>query len=348
MEACRIVDDTVFTCPRCFRTAPLAAAGRFCPRCGLIDVKESAGDTAPLDLVSRDGKTYRVEDRIALGTICNVYRCRFRAGHDGAPVEGVFKIARDARVNPLLANEAAILQHLHRADNDGRARPFLPAFEATLNVTDNAGAPPRAANVLRNHPEIHSPDELFTLAEVRAQYPAGIDARDMAWIWRRLLSVLGFAHASGVVHRAVLPGNVLIEPAGHKLVLADWCFAARQSDGGGVRTAASAPYTTDGGHRDWYRREAASDRPPVPALDVALGARCMIELMGGDAVRGELPPAVEPAIGRYFGRCIDTPARVDTPRLLDDFDRLIEVLWGPRTFRPFEMPARARPPRQGV
>ena len=55
-----------------------AAATKFCPRCGLADVQETAADTSPLEITV--GKnTYHVLDRIAIGSICSIYRCRFTA-----------------------------------------------------------------------------------------------------------------------------------------------------------------------------------------------------------------------------------------------------------------------------
>jgi hypothetical protein len=44
-----------------------------------------------------------------------------------------------------------------------------------------------------------------TLAQVRAAYPRGVDPRDAAWMWRRLLVAVGAAHRAGVIHGAVLP-----------------------------------------------------------------------------------------------------------------------------------------------
>ncbi|MCY0672106.1 hypothetical protein OVX45_27535, partial [Klebsiella pneumoniae] len=76
-----------------------------------------------------------------------------------------------------------------------------------------------------------------------------------------------------------------------------------------------------------------------------MGARCMIELLGGDPVSAELSPAVDPALRRYFSRCLD-PASADERslawKLLEDFDRLIEALWGPRQFRPLALPPKRR------
>jgi hypothetical protein len=76
-------------------------------------------------------------------------------------------------------------------------------------------------------------------------------------------------------------------------------------------------------------------------LDVALGARCALELLGGDPVRGTASPALEPALARYFERCATSGARAgvdDAPRALADFDRLIDTLWGPRQFRVLTLP----------
>jgi hypothetical protein len=280
----------------------------------LADVAEAVGDSGALELVAGE-RTYRVLDRIALGSISSVYRCGF-----GESIAGICKIARDPCTNDLLVNEAKVLEWLAAVDR-GRFAPFLPRVEASIALREAAGSEARQANVLRMDEKIRSPDELYTLDEVRAAYPRGLGARHVAWIWRRVLSVLGFAHASGVVHGAVLPEHVLIEPREHKLVLIDWCCAAL-----GYR---NSPVAIVGGYRDWYAREGALRRAPTTGLDVALGARCMIELLGQQAL--------EPGLSRYFARCRGRE-RADAWKLLEDFDRLIEATWGPRKFVELRMP----------
>lgn len=337
--------DFTFTCPRCLLTAPPRSGLKFCPRCGLAGADEaSAADRAPLELSVGTGR-YRVLDRAAVGSVCSVYRCRWPAGR--AEIEGVLKVARDPCANGWVANEAAVLRRLHANDPAGRFGPFLPAVEASFGLGgDGPAGAARQANVLRVHPEIHSVDELYTLAEVRAQYLTGLDGRDVAWVWRRLLSVLGFVHAQGVVHSAVLPMHVLIEPREHKLLLIDWCCAVDDAAG-----RPRPPSILTGGYVPWYKREGGTRRPASPALDVAFGARCMIELLGGDPLAADFPPGVEPALRRYFLRCLDggsaaPGARPGAWQLLDDFDRLIEILWGPRAFRPLAMPPKVRPPQR--
>jgi hypothetical protein len=291
-------------------------------------VQAAAADSAPID-VTVGRRTYRIHDRIAIGAISMIYRCRF-AGEKGE-AEGIFKIARDARTNDLIENEAQMLRRLHLRESNARFFPFIPALEASVNL-DAAGETPRRGNILRMHEEIRSPDELYSLLEVRAQYPAGLDARDMAWMWRRLLTVLGFVQDSGLIHGAVLPMHILIDPRDHKLVLIDWCSAR-------IGPYEPQPLVLDHAYEHWYRRQMSGRDATTPALDIGFGVRCMIELMGGDPIDARCPDAVEPAIQRYFQRCLaPSKAAPVALRLLEEFDQLLEALWGPRKFRVFAMP----------
>lgn len=322
--------STAYICPRCFYSAAASRKTKFCPRCGLPDVQETAADTAPLDI--EIGKTtYHVLDRIAVGSICALYRCRFMSGPRG--VEGVFKIARDARTNSLVASEADILRRLYALDPAGKFTPFLPAIEASFGFSDGSPGLARQANVLRMHEEIHSPDELFTLWEVKNEFPGGLDPRHVAWIWRRLLNIIGFAHTNGIVHGAVLPMHILIEPRTHKLLLVDWCCATRDRQ--------PLPIIA-GGHLAWYKRERPSTNPPTPALDIAFAARSMIELLGGDPLSAKFPATVDPALQRHLQRSLHGGPGADAWKLMADFDDLITALWGPRKFHVLTMPPRKR------
>jgi serine/threonine protein kinase len=334
--ACKIASEqtmptATFTCPRCFLTAPLKPDLHFCPRCGLPEVQAASEDTAPLDIAA-GRKKYQVLDRLAIGSICTIYRCRFAS--ESPQREGVLKIARDARANDLVLNEADILRRLHAADEKNRYGPFLPAIEDSFAVADEPGSPTRQANILRMHSEIDSPDELYSLAQVKAHYPSGLDQRHIAWIWRRLLTVLAFVHAKDIVHGAILPPHILIEPREHKLLLIDWC-SAMHAPGKFPRPLR----IISGGHLPWYQK--AETNPPTPALDIALGVRCMIELLGGDPLNAQFPATTDPALQRYFLRCLSSTSP-DASQLLQDFDHLIHALWGERKFAVLALPPRTR------
>jgi hypothetical protein len=324
-----------FTCPRCFHAVRFDAAARFCPHCGLPDAARAAADTSPLDIQGAR-QSYRVLERIAVGAISNLYRCAFKNG--GSVVEGLFKVARDPRTNSLLANEAAVLQALHGRDFNQTYGAFLPTIQESLQLPERGGIP-RQANVLSFAGPICSLDDLYTLEEVRAAHPAGLDPRDMAWIWRRLLSILSHAHSYDIVHTAVLPMHVLIEPKRHGLILIDWTGAVMNA-----RHRNPSLHIIHDTHAAWYRSAGVLGMPVGDGLDIELAARCMIQLLGGDPIRGTCPTAVEPAITRHLQRCLaaSSSLRSDAATLLRDFDRLIETLWGPRSFRAFPMPPKRR------
>jgi serine/threonine protein kinase len=319
------------TCPRCFNEIDAGADVKFCPKCGLPDVVKAANDVEPV-LLTVENRSYRVTDRFALGSLASLYHCEIL--HHSPQISAVFKIARDARSNLYLANEARVLRQLATAVDSASFIPFIPEVVDSFTQGGSDHEPARQANVLAYHPDIKSPDLLYTLEEVRAAYPGGLDQKDVAWIWRRLLNVLSFCHRTGVAHCAVLPGHVLIEPEDHKLVLIDWCFATTRD-----RWSVAPSSAGTGMLARWFMRDGIP-RPAIPVLDISLAAQCMIYLMKGDAEH--LPPEVDPAIRRHFVRCVDLPdhSHSRAEDLLGQFDRLIEALWGPRQFRPLTLPKR--------
>jgi hypothetical protein len=162
-----------------------------------------------------------------------------------------------------------------------------------------------------------------SLAEVGTAFPGGLDPRDAAWMWRRLLVAIGAAHRAGVIHGAVLPEHVMIHPAEHGLVLVDWCYSLPAPAG---RLAAMV-----GRYRDWYPPDAAAQAGP--GLDIWLATRCMTELIG---------PRLPDRMASFAAGCtLASPRRrpSDAWPLLAEYDDLLARLYGPRIFRPFAMPA---------
>lgn len=251
----------------------------------------------------------------ARGDIANLYRHR----------HGRIKIARDPADNDLIRRESAALTHLASA-TEPRLRAYFPKLIEAQRQRDPATGVQRHANVLA------ALTGFRTLAEVRAAYPAGLDPRDAAWMWRRLLVALGAAHRAGVVHAAVLPEHMLIHPADHGLVLIDWCYSAIAPTG--LADAGPVPAIVSR-YRDWYPPEFRPARPvnARPGLDIWLATRCMTELIG--------PRLPAPMASFAAGSMLTSPDRRpdDAWRLLAEFDELLARLFGPRRFRPFEIPA---------
>ena len=286
-----------FQCLRCHLSAELPPDAAFCPRCGL-------SMSAEPEVLQVGSFTLTVGAALATGGRCNLYYCTAET-KGAAPTSAVFKIARDDNSRLPLQNEAAKLTRLNA---DARLRPFIPRVLTALQYRSTGDTAARPAEVLVYHDDLDSPAALYSLDDVRRHYPNGIDARDMAWMWRRLLTGLAYVHEAGIVHTAISAAHVLIEPNGHKLVLIGWSSA---------KPTGSA----------------------TVGLDLQAAARTMLSVMGQDL---PTPPPIDPAVKRHFDRALQPMDSLRAMGLLDDFDKLIEVLWGPRTFRPFAMPAGAK------
>jgi hypothetical protein len=254
---------------------------------------------------------YEVQSTVAFGgDFANVHR----AMHDLTPV--AVKVARQACDNDLLIAERTAL-HRITGQVDARYRPFFPRLLDGFTYQDESSEP-RATNVLS------WVGGAYTLAEIRQEYETGLDPKDVAWIWRRLLVTLGAAHRTGIVHGAVLPPHVCVLPAAHGLVLIGWTCAVEV--GRPIRAISLA-------YEPWHPKEVMTKEPATPATDIAMGAHCMLFLMREDA------PA---ALSRFFRGCMLPSPRQRPPdawALLREFDELLARLWGPRRFHPFAVSA---------
>src|SRR4029453_9406676 len=144
------------------------------------------------------------------GDLANLYRVP--GGH--------LKLVRDPSCNDLMAREAAALRRLAE-HGDPRYLPYVPRLVDSFRHKE--GSTIRRGNVIAT-----SARNLHSLAEVAAARPHGLHPRDPAGLWRRPLVPLRPGPRAGVIHGAVLPAHVLIEPDDHGVVLVDWCYSATE------------------------------------------------------------------------------------------------------------------------
>ena len=211
--------------------------------------------------------------------------------------------------NDLMAAEAWALRKLW-ADGDPQHRAYAPKLIESFTHEDTDRVR-RTANVLQRL------DGFVPIADIGRR----VDPRDAAWMWRRLLVALGWAHRAGVVHGAVLPSHILIHPQEHGLVLIDWCYAV--APGSRIPALVSK-------YRDLYPPEVTAREGASAATDIYLATQSMIRLI-------DRPPA---ALQRFADGCCLARPRMrpdDAWQLLAEFDELLEDLYGPRTFRPFHI-----------
>lgn len=266
--------------------------------------------------------------RRAITEWCDMTTCHQATTVMGAATHQTFvKLARQQTDNDLLATEANALQQLW--SGDPKRAMFFPKLIESFGVrTPTQRVRANALEWL---------DGFVNLEQVRAAYPNGVDALDMAWMWRRILWALDYAHGKQVVHGALLPQNILIHPDQHGVVLADWCYSSS------MRGTAYQPLTAIvARQRDWYPSEALAKQPVLPSLDIVLAARSMVYLMNGNPVTGTLPATVPTAMRDYFATVVryNTLLVKDAATAAILFDELLVRLghpFHPRAFRPFSV-----------
>jgi hypothetical protein len=243
--------------------------------------------------------------RIGVGDLSDVHA----AVRDGERV--VVKIPRGSGLDDLLVHEFAVLADLRARAGESSYSKYLPE--------------PVELGVLRWK------DGFRTAEEIRARYPGGLDGRHVAWMFKRTLEILGFAHRAGWVHGAVLPPHLLFHPEDHGLLLVGWTHATRVPEP--IRFVPDA-------YGAWYPPEIRGRRPATPSVDLYLAARSMIHLAGGDAVRGEPPKSLPPEIRRFLEACLlESPGArgQDAWQLHEEFTRVLEGVYGPPKFVPLVM-----------
>ncbi|HEX7735436.1 MAG TPA: hypothetical protein VF458_11265, partial [Ktedonobacteraceae bacterium] len=274
--------------------------------------------------------TYTLESLLSRGDLCNLYVGTASGSRGKKRV--LLKVSSRPRENDLVANEGRVLKHLSAGEDYEVARHFISQFVDAFSYEE------RATGVLRQVTVLKYVEGLYSLKEVREAYPQGIGTKDMAWMWRRLLVALDFAHSNTVIHGAVLPTHVLIHPEHHGIVLIDWSYAVlNPSITHTWISALSADYRT------WYPAEVFAREEPQPGLDICMASRCMVELLGGDPLQQTMPASVPWQLQNHFKGCM-LPLSHQRPQdarvLLREFDELLERLWGPRKFHAFFMPGR--------
>lgn len=250
--------------------------------------------------------TFSIQKLYDRGDIANIYH----ATYDGDNAAAV-KIVRNPKHNDFIANEIEALKTLNDVPDKYR-NYHLRTIDSFRHRDVSTGKDRRAVVVTWL-------DGFVSLADIIAAYPAGINARDMAWIARRLFIALDLAHTLDLAHGAVFPEHVMVHPTDHGLVLVDWTHSRSFNE---KLTTAVSSYYKDG----WYG--TAFDKPLDHRLDINQASRTLEALLGEQGAR---------PFRAFFRGCrlASTPI---AGQLLEEFDSLLFELWGPRRYRPFEMP----------
>lgn len=277
------------------------------------------GERPVLATIRTKKASHQVVRKVGEDTMALYYRALTR-DETGAEATTV-KVVKSPKDNDLMAQEAKALKKLHGTD-DQLTRHFPVLLDTFLHSEGR-----RRANVTQDY------DGFLSLQTVRERFPTGLDPCHGAWMFRRLMMALGYAHEQGLVHGAVTPDNVLIEPENHALVLVDWCYSVVIDDESKTNfIKAVVPM-----YKQLYAPEVFDKKPASAATDLYMAATLMSWLM---------PVAPKPFRAFFKGTALTSPAArpQNAWGLLKEFDDLLERIgppFHPRRFVKFVVPSGA-------
>jgi hypothetical protein len=244
------------------------------------------------------GRTWALRTRLARGDSCDVYEGTLARTPTERVVVKILRRGANDDARTRLHHEHDVLARLAASTAPGadtfatRVPNVVARGVVGAGGSDYAG---REALVLRWQSGF-----VHTFAEVREAYPTGVAAHHSAWIWRRVLEVLSFAHRSGVAHGAITPAHLLVHPREHGVLPVGWGRAVEAT-------------------------------PSAVAADLRESARAVGFVLDGS----DTPVSVAQLLVDVARRPED---HTDAWALRERVGEVARAAFGPPTFIPFEMP----------
>ncbi|MFF7728405.1 serine/threonine-protein kinase [Streptomyces sp. NPDC008001] len=236
---------------------------------------------------------YRLVDRIGRGGMGTVWRAQDELLDRQVAL-------KQLHVSPYLDDdELATLYERTRREARSAARITHPNVVVVHDVVDDHGLPCIVMEYVPSR----------TLGDVLKH--GTVTPEEAARIGRGMIAALRAAHAAGVLHRDVKPGNVLLGDDG-RVVLTD--FGIAQSTGTSTLTKTGEMV----GSIDYIAPERVKGAKPGPASDLwALGATLY------QALEGRPPFRKDTAVETAYAIAMDP---LEPPRNAGELTRLIETL----------------------
>lgn len=158
------------------------------------------------------------------------------------------------------------------------------------------------------------PTKNYSLREVQEDYPRGIDGRDIAWMYRRMLVAVGTMHDYGIGHGAPTLDAFLITPETHDVQVTNWQFSRELGSEIQMGTPELKPF---------YE----TDKNITRQKDLRILSQTALSLINKDT----------PKPIRVF---LDGMTKIPThyaQEALYEFDEILREVYGPRTFNKFKM-----------
>ncbi len=249
-------------------------------------------------------KTYHASQLIHKGSIANIYK-----GEDSKGNPVVIKVPLLPASNALIKNEAKMIQMIQAHKDPTVATRLTPQLLDTFAIKD--GSVNRQINVFEYT------EGWLSLQQVKNVYPHGVDPRDMAWMFNRMLACLIMLKEVGIVHGGLTLSNMLIHPEGHNGFLIDFCYAVKC----GERVKIKARNTI-------LAPEIAAKLPADDLADIYSLSALFKQMLGNG-------PGMMQINNFLHGPVLKKSFRPTCLEVYNTFRERLETLYGPKRFREF-------------
>lgn len=272
-----------------------------------------ASGTYPSDVdfqITASGNTYNFTRNFREGDISDIYS-GFRDRDGGAVLA---KVASSLDCNEFFMREEKSLIDLNKKKEE------TLQGENGFNITLFPPAPTLAiSQEVRIHifPNYCVGDRrYFSLKEIVELFGNKLEGRHLVWVFNRILLALIVANSCGIVHGAISPEHILINPQTHDVLLIGWGFSTPIGSNIPVKSESFADFYPS----NW-------DLPANSGLDIYMAAKCMFYAMD----KNNTPKT----ISDFFSSCvIENPNfRLDNP--LDVYNNFLTIqrsTYGERRF----------------
>ena len=226
------------------------------------------------------------------------------------------KFARDQTGIRTLSREHQVLQHLRSHAFDTPYIYYLPSIVQQTRILDMPAWIYGRLGGQWNSAE-----------RIASTFRGGLSGEHIAWMFNRILEVIGFAHDQGTAHSAILPQHLVYETGSHSMQLVDWTHAKRIG-----RTLTFIPKR----YRSWYPNEATV--VASPQTDIYMAAKVMVVLSGANPSTNEIPHTIPAPVRQFLKACLLESARMRPDsawELHEEFRDILQLVYGASTFHVF-------------
>lgn len=264
--------------------------------------------TMNINTVSAPIHTYELVEEYPADSVFSYFKATYENGSKTCQL----LVTNDPDDNDLGTNYAEKLLRLHN-EVEGQYRVFYPELIEKFSLAQKG----------KKHFGItyKVPEGFYSLTEIKNAYPQGLNGRNVAWIFKRMLVTVGNAHDCGLVHGGLSDEAFIIHAEKHGLKLRNWQYSVNE----GEKLKAIEPEM-----EDFYPDEILVEKKPATwKHDIH---------MLSHIVENMLDPETTPEAYYTFLKGCRISSIPSAAGLLGEFNDLLRRIYGEPKFSVLEMP----------